>query len=461
MGQVFYDMGFLAAPEVVECSASDLVGQYVGQTGPKTKKIFEKALGKVLFIDEAYRLAEGHFAQESMDEIVALLTNENFMGKMMVILAGYDQDINRLMNVNTGLSSRFPETINFYNMPVDRCLQLLEKELAKDKVIFPALCDATCQSYNTLSQLVTALSELGSWGNGRDIKTLAGQMVQEAFKKGNVANTQAELTISDEDALKCARAMLQERVDRERNVNHRHSYSLPTASNSKTQQPPPPVTTSSSAAQQTPPPPASPSTSTQPKQPASQRKQKGPNKPQRDSGRRPEPDGQSNGSQATESEVRGGGSERDPDVTDEIWQELQAAKRREEEQIKRAQVVEAANKKKIEEQKRKEEEAAARKRELEEQEKRARDEAEKERLRKEYEEQKAKELAAKRTRELAEKRLREQMEKERQRKQREAQVQQKLRLMGVCIQGYQWLPIGGGYRCAGGSHFISNARLGI
>src|SRR6266576_1313941 len=240
MGQVFYDMGFLSAPEVVECSASDLVGEYVGHTGPKTKKIFEKALGKVLFIDEAYRLAEGHFAQESMDEIVALLTNEQFMGKMMAILAGYDQDINRLMNVNTGLSSRFPETINFYNMSIDRCLQLLDKELGKDQVVFHALRDASCQTYDKLSQLINQLSQLGSWGNGRDIKTLAGQMVQEVFKKSGTANAQSELSISDEDALKCATTMLRERLDRERNVNYRHSYGLPTASNSRTQQPPPP-----------------------------------------------------------------------------------------------------------------------------------------------------------------------------------------------------------------------------
>ena len=460
MGQVFYDMGFLAAPEVVECSASDLVGQYVGQTGPKTKKIFEKALGKVLFIDEAYRLAEGHFAQESMDEIVALLTNENFMGKMMVILAGYDQDINRLMNVNTGLSSRFPETINFHNMSVDGCLQLLEKELAKDKVIFPALRNVTCQTYDSLSQLVTALSGLSSWGNGRDIKTLAGQIVQEAFKKSDVANAQADLTIADEDALRCASAMLQERVDRERNVNHRHSYNLPTASHSKAQQPPPPITTSSTAAEQGPPP-ASPPTSAQPKQPPSQPKQKGPNKSKRDSGRGLQRGGQSTASQATSEPGASDRVERDPGVTDEIWQELQAAKRKEAQRLNSARDAEAALKKKKEEARRKEEELAARKRELEEQEKRARDEAERERLRKEYEKQKAKELAAKRARALAERQLRERMQQEEERKRQEAQIQQKLRSMGVCVAGYEWLPIGGGYRCAGGTHFISNARLGI
>ena len=279
MGQVFYDMGFLAAPEVVECSASDLVAEYVGQTGPKTKKIFEKALGKVLFVDEAYRLAEGHFAQESMDEIVALLTDEHFMGKMMVILAGYEQDINRLMNVNTGLSSRFPETINFYNMSIDRCIQLLDKELGKDQVVFPALRDASCQTYDKLSQLINQLSQLGSWGNGRDIKTLAGQMVQEVFKKSGTANAQSELCISDEDALKCATAMLQERLDRERNVNHRHSgHSLRTASKSQTRQPPPPIATSSTAAEQ------------------------GPNRSRRDSGPGPQPGGQSSQNQTTQSQ---------------------------------------------------------------------------------------------------------------------------------------------------------------
>lgn len=89
MGQVFYDMGFLSSTEVTECSASDLVGQYVGHTGPKTKKLFEKALGRVLFIDEAYRLSQGHFAQEAIDELVGITTQDKFRGKLVVILAGY------------------------------------------------------------------------------------------------------------------------------------------------------------------------------------------------------------------------------------------------------------------------------------------------------------------------------------------------------------------------------------
>ena len=113
MGSVYNDMGILTSNEVIECSASDLVGQYIGHTGPKTRKLFEKVLGGVLFIDEAYRLGEGQFAREAMDELVGLLTHERFRGKLIIILAGYDQEINSLLQVNTGLSSRFPEEIVF------------------------------------------------------------------------------------------------------------------------------------------------------------------------------------------------------------------------------------------------------------------------------------------------------------------------------------------------------------
>ena len=80
MGQVYYSMGFLSSTEVVECAASDLGdlgGEYVGQTGPKKKKLFDSALGKVLFIDEAYRPSEGHFAKEAIHELVGILTQDS------------------------------------------------------------------------------------------------------------------------------------------------------------------------------------------------------------------------------------------------------------------------------------------------------------------------------------------------------------------------------------------------
>jgi AAA+ superfamily predicted ATPase len=133
MGKVFYDMGFLAQAKVVNCSATDMIGQYIGHTGPKVQKLLEKALGKVLFIDEAYRLAEGRFATEAMDELVDCLTKPKYAQKLVTILASYDEDMDRLMSVNPGLTSRFPESVIVKHMAPDTCLELLAKTLANLK----------------------------------------------------------------------------------------------------------------------------------------------------------------------------------------------------------------------------------------------------------------------------------------------------------------------------------------
>ncbi|KAI9375597.1 hypothetical protein BJX61DRAFT_539613 [Aspergillus egyptiacus] len=90
MGKVYYDMGLLSSAEVLEKSATDLMGQYV------------------LLVDEAYRLADGPYAKEAMEEIVDCITKPKFFQRLIIILAGYDKDINRLMAINPGLTSRFP-----------------------------------------------------------------------------------------------------------------------------------------------------------------------------------------------------------------------------------------------------------------------------------------------------------------------------------------------------------------
>ena len=216
MGAIYYDMGILSSTEVVECSASDLVGQYVGQTGPKTKKQFEKALGRVLFIDEAYRLGEGHFAKEAMDELVGILTHENFRGKLIVILAGYDQEMNHLLQVNTGLSSRFPEEIVFLNIAPAKCLEILDRKLRKQSVILPALNDPSQPSNANMIRLIEKLSELPSWGNARDMETLAGKMCEVAFTTEDIA-TGGALEIPAQDAIGCIATMLAQRQGRVEN----------------------------------------------------------------------------------------------------------------------------------------------------------------------------------------------------------------------------------------------------
>ncbi|EHK99805.1 putative protein cfxQ like protein [Glarea lozoyensis 74030] len=102
IGQIFYDMGFLAAPDVLECSVSDLVAEYQGQTGPKVIDLLESALGKVLFVDEAYRLAaRGAFTEEAVSELVDCVTKPRYAGKIVIILAGYAEDMQNPLAAQT------------------------------------------------------------------------------------------------------------------------------------------------------------------------------------------------------------------------------------------------------------------------------------------------------------------------------------------------------------------------
>jgi hypothetical protein len=205
MGKVYYDMGFLSTAEVIEVSASELLGQYMGQTGPKTKAQLDRALGKVLFVDEAYRLADGQYATEAVDELLYLLRTPKYAGKMIVILAGYTKDMNRLMTNRPGLSGLFPEEIVFQNIKPKDCLTLLERELKQRHVIpefleHPDICAK-------LARLFNLLSLFPGWSNARDIITLAKEMAKRAQVSSQV-NPPQELEISSHQAIACMKEMV-------------------------------------------------------------------------------------------------------------------------------------------------------------------------------------------------------------------------------------------------------------
>ncbi|XMA20285.1 hypothetical protein WAI453_013076 [Rhynchosporium graminicola] len=178
MGKVFYDMGFLAKADVVECSATDLVASYVGQTGLKVQNVLENALGRVLFIDEAYRLAGDGFAKEAMDEIVDCLTKPKYARKLIVILAGYDDDMNRLMAQNPGLTIRFPEVIVFRGLDPTDCLNLLiqlmrgrQLDMRKNnKDLDLSIMEVPTLDFRhvTLDQF-EILGRIANWANARDV----------------------------------------------------------------------------------------------------------------------------------------------------------------------------------------------------------------------------------------------------------------------------------------------------
>jgi hypothetical protein len=118
-------MGFLSKPSVVECSVSDMVGEYTGQTGPQVVNL-EKALGRLLFIDETYQLGSNNLQKDATNELVDCITKTRYMGKMIIILDGYTDDINQLIQVNRDLTSRFPTEITLRRLSSEHRLSLLK-----------------------------------------------------------------------------------------------------------------------------------------------------------------------------------------------------------------------------------------------------------------------------------------------------------------------------------------------
>lgn len=173
-------MGFVAYKEVEVCSASELIAKYIGQTGPKTQRVFQKALGKVLFIDEAYRLAYTRwFGQEAVDEIVNLVTLPKYKKRLVVVLAGYDQDINHLLATKPGFGSRVSEVIEFSIIPPNNCQELLVRLLQDMNLGVGNLRSSAVRA--KIRSLFQTLSDLPGWGNARDVENLVTSLFGKVF----------------------------------------------------------------------------------------------------------------------------------------------------------------------------------------------------------------------------------------------------------------------------------------
>ncbi|KAF2095592.1 P-loop containing nucleoside triphosphate hydrolase protein, partial [Rhizodiscina lignyota] len=173
MGKIFYDIGFLSTSTVVSCTSSDLIGQYIGQTAPKTKLQLQKALGKVLVIEEAQQLKEPHYASEAANELIQFLSMVENKGRIVVVLVGLTDEMNQLMAARPGLSGLFTEEIKFENIGPDKCVSLLNHELQKGQVEAPFLEDPSSTAYKKVLEYFNDVNRLSTWSNAHHIQALA------------------------------------------------------------------------------------------------------------------------------------------------------------------------------------------------------------------------------------------------------------------------------------------------
>jgi len=130
VGRLFKELGVLQKGHIIECERADLVGEYIGHTAQKTREQVKKALGGVLFIDEAYSLARGgekDFGKEAIDALVKAM--EDNKDNLVLILAGYRHEMDWFLQTNPGLRSRFPIHIDFPDYTLDELLAIAESML--------------------------------------------------------------------------------------------------------------------------------------------------------------------------------------------------------------------------------------------------------------------------------------------------------------------------------------------
>ncbi|MDI5964744.1 AAA family ATPase [Streptantibioticus silvisoli] len=173
LGRVFYALGLLGGDHLVEAQRSDLVGEFLGQTAVKANDLIDSALGGVLFVDEAYSLANPGYGKGDAygDEALQVLLKraEDNRDRLVVILAGYPEGMDRLLAANPGLSSRFTTRVDFpsYRPPeLTRIGEALATE-GGDRWDPEAL-----DELRSISRHVVAETWIDELGNGRFLRTL-------------------------------------------------------------------------------------------------------------------------------------------------------------------------------------------------------------------------------------------------------------------------------------------------
>jgi len=188
VGEMLKEMGVLKSGQLVEADRSKLVAEYVGQTAKKTEDVFRSALGGVLFIDEAYALSNQNdqFGKEAIDTLVKLI--EDYRGEICVILAGYKKEMGEFLEVNSGLTSRFPFSIEFPDYTAEELYQIFVNQIDKKGFILEeAAKEFSKQKIEQLHRNSDASS-----GNGRMIRNFVEEIIRNQSNRVASEETSVE-----------------------------------------------------------------------------------------------------------------------------------------------------------------------------------------------------------------------------------------------------------------------------
>jgi SpoVK/Ycf46/Vps4 family AAA+-type ATPase len=170
VGQIFKQLGILSKGHLIETDRTGLVAGYLGQTAIKTREVLDNANGGILFIDEAYTLCQDNsqdqYGQEATDTILKYM--EDNRGDIVVIVAGYNNEMVRFINSNPGLKSRFNKYFRFSDYSAEELYEIFKDMATKAQYTLDAGCQEKLKKY-----LFEVHSNKGeNFGNGRTVRNL-------------------------------------------------------------------------------------------------------------------------------------------------------------------------------------------------------------------------------------------------------------------------------------------------
>ena len=203
MADILYKLGYIRKGHLLTVTRDDLVGQYIGHTAPKTKEVLKKAMGGVLFIDEAYYLYKPDNDRDYGSEAIEILLQvmENQRDDLVVILAGYKDRMDKFYESNPGLSSRITNHVHFPDYSVDELLHIGKIMLDEQQYQFTDEAEAAFYTYLEKRKEQPLFANARSARNALDRARL--RQANRIFEETDRTLTKADLvTLQAEDILK-------------------------------------------------------------------------------------------------------------------------------------------------------------------------------------------------------------------------------------------------------------------
>lgn len=215
MGEILKRLGYVREGHLVTVTRDDLVGQYIGHTAPKTKEVIKKAMGGVLFIDEAYYLYkpenERDYGQEAIEILLQVM--ENNRDDLVVILAGYKDKMDLFFQSNPGMRSRIAHHIDFPDYRPEELLAIAKLMLASQNYRFSAEAEQAFTQYLGLRMKMEHFSNARSVRNALDRARLR-QANRLFSRRGSPLSKTDLMTLEAEDLL-ASRVFRDGRLDKE------------------------------------------------------------------------------------------------------------------------------------------------------------------------------------------------------------------------------------------------------